>query len=221
MFAGDVEKAQLMMKYTNEDALALKKLCDAGKCYIAAAYTEQYEAQLRNTVQNMEQLRLKHEQETSDGLVEKLEQNYMQQQQVLAQILENAPEQAQNGILNAIENTNRHIEQLVLAYKGEAALEQYQEQISQQTENMGENTKLKIQQRLQASHGQNQNQSDIEPVQTETMQQTNQQSNQQTMQQTSQQTGQQNSQNQGTQQSTTNGSNISDSNNEGNKKHGK
>src|SRR4030042_693425 len=137
-----------------EDAVAIKKLCDTGKCEIAARHAEQYELQLQNAIQNAEQARLQQGDKSTEGLVSKLEQNYLRQQEVLASVLEQAPESAQNGILNAIENSNRHIENMVLAQQGQAALEQYQHEVTRQTNNMGESTRLKIQQRLQASHGQ-------------------------------------------------------------------
>ena len=155
MFAGsDAEKAELRIRYANEDALAIKKLCDSGKCDVASRHTEQYELQVQNAIQNAEQVRLQQGDEAADRLVSKLEQNYLRQQEVLASVLEQAPGPAQNGILNAIENSNRHVENMIMAQQGEAALEQYQQQVTQQTNNMGESTKLMIQQRLQVSHGQ-------------------------------------------------------------------
>src|SRR4030042_5503607 len=155
MFASsDAERAELQLRYANEDVLAIKKLCDAGKCEIAARHAEQYELQLQNAIRNTEQARLQQGAKTAEGLVSKLEHNYRRQPEVLASVLEQPPESAQNGLLNAIENSNRHIENMVLAQQGQAALEQYQHEVTQQTNNMGERTRLKIQQRPQASPGQ-------------------------------------------------------------------
>src|SRR4030042_218701 len=141
MFASsDAERAELRLRYANEDALAIKKLCDTGKCEIAARHAEQYELQLQNAIQNAEQARLQQGDKSTEGLVSKLEQNYLRQQEVLASVLEQAPESAQNGILNAIENSNRHIENMILAQEGQAALEQYQhEGGGQQSSNQGPN----------------------------------------------------------------------------------
>ena len=214
MFASsDAERAELQLRYANEDALAIKKLCDEGKCEIAARHAEQYELQLQNAIQHMEQARLHQGDKTAEGLVSKLEHNYLRQQEVLASVLEQAPESAQNGILNAIENSNRHIENMILAQEGQAALEQYQHEVTQQTNNMGESTRLKIQQRLQASHGQ----TDKPSTGTGGPQQT---SDNVTGDQ--QQTGQGNMQNQGGgQQPSNQGPNNPDMNDHGNKQQGK
>lgn len=214
MFAANsADKARLQLKYANEDALALKKLCDSGKCDVAARHTLQYTIQMQNTVQAMEQLRAQQDDEATEELNTRLQQNYMQQQAMLASVLENAPQSAQNGILNAIENSNRHIEGYILQYQGQAALEQYQEQVLQQTANMGQATKLKVQQRLQASHGNAGQQSGSTQLQNQTQTQGQIQSQSQSQSQTQtqtqvqvqQQTGQQSSGSQGNQGSNSGG----------------
>jgi hypothetical protein len=196
MFAGtDTEKARLMLKYTNEDALALQKMYQMGKYDVGARQAEQYALQLQNTVQIMEQVRARQGQNASADLVNTLEQNYLKQQEVLLSVIEKTPEAAQNGLLNAIENSNKHVAAMVMAQNGEQALQQYQEQVNQQTNNMGQATKIKVQQRLQATHGQasqsagsnSSGQGDMTQTQTQT----------QTMQQTGQQGGQPNIPNQG------------------------
>ena len=210
MFAGsDTEKARLMLKYTSEDALALKKMYEMGKYDVGAKIAEQYGLQLENTVQTMEQVRSKQGKDISEELINKLEQNYLQQQEVLLSVMEKAPEAAQKGLLNAIENSNKHVAAMVMAQKGEQALQQYQEQVNQQAKNMGQETKLKVQQRLEVKHGQPDQSSSSNPsgqgninqTQTQTQTQTQNQTQTQTQQQTMQQSGSQNMQNQGAGQS--------------------
>jgi len=152
--AGETEKARLMLQYSNEDALALKKLCDMGKCDEAAKHAGQYSLQLQNAIQTMEYVRVRQGASVSAALDTELEQNYLQQQGVLLSVLEKAPEAAQPGILNAIDNSSKHVSAVILAHQGQAALEQYQEQVKQQTSNMGEDSKIMVQQRLQIMHGQ-------------------------------------------------------------------
>jgi hypothetical protein len=144
--AGDAEKASLMLKYSNEDALALKKLCDMGKCDIAAQHAGQYSLQLQNAIQTMEYVRLRQGASVSAALAAELERDYLQQQEVLLSVVEKAPEAAQTGLLNAIENSSKNVGATILAHQGQAALEQYQIQVNQQTNNMGESTKIKVQQ---------------------------------------------------------------------------
>ena len=223
--AGNAEKAKLMLKYTNEDALALKEMYEAGKYDVGARHAEQYSLQLQNTIQTIEQVRLQQGQEASEELIDKLEQNYLRQQEVLLSVVEKAPEAAQNGILNTIENSNKHVAAMILAQKGQEALAQYQEQVNQQTTNMGEETKIRVQQRLQVTHGQaeqtstgSSEQGTMTQTQTKTQTQTQTQTSEQTMQQTGQQSGQQTMQNQGAGPNT---DQSSDTQGAGNKKQGK
>ncbi len=154
-FAGsDVEKARLMLKYAGEDTLALKAMYAAGKYDVGAQQADRYALQLQNTVQAVEQVKASQGEEASAELVAKLEQNYLQQQEVLLSVLEKAPEAAQSGLLNAIENSNKHVATVILAHEGEQAVLQYQTQVNQQTNNMGDETKVMVQQRLQVVHGQ-------------------------------------------------------------------
>ena len=220
MFAGsDAEKSKLMLKYANEDALALKKMYEMGKYDVGAKHAEQYALQLQNAVQTMEQVRTRQGEDASEELVGKLEQNYLKQQEVLLSVLEKAPEAAQNGLLNAIENSNKHVADMIATQKGQEALAQYQEQVNQQTSNMGEETKIRVQQRLQVTHGQaeqtsngsseqgtmTQTQTQTQ-TQNQTQTQTQTQTSEQTMQQTGQQSGQQTMQNQGAEPNTDPGS---------------
>jgi len=220
MFAGsDAEKSKLMLKYANEDALALKKMYEMGKYDVGAKHAEQYALQLQNAVQTTEQVRTRQGEDASEELVGKLEQNYLKQQEVLLSVLEKAPEAAQNGLLNAIENSNKHVAAMIATQEGQEALAQYQEQVNQQTSNMGEETKIRVQQRLQVTHGQaeqtsngsseqgtmTQTQTQTQ-TQNQTQTQTQTQTSEQTMQQTGQQSGQQTMQNQGAEPNTDPGS---------------
>lgn len=171
-FAGsDTAKAKLMLKYAGEDALALKEMYAAGKYDVGATQADQYALQLESTVQAVERVRASQGEQASAELVTKLEQNYLRQQEVLLSVLEKTPEVAQSGILNAIENSNKHVATVILAHEGEQALLQYQTQVNQQTSNLGSETKLKVQQKLQAVHGQSgqsSGNSDGQGVQTQT-----------------------------------------------------
>jgi len=192
MFAGsNTEKARLMLKFTNEDALALKKIYEIGKYDVGSKHTEQYALQLQKTVQYMDLIRTRQGANVSEDMISKLQQNYLRQQEVLLSVLEKAPEAAQNGLLNALENSNKRVAAMVMAQKGEQALQQYQELVNQQTNNMGQEAKIRVMQRLEVMHGQALQQG----VTTQTQNRT--QSDNQTSQQTMQQNGQQNMQNQG------------------------
>lgn len=216
MFAGsDAEKAKLMLKYSNEDALALQKMYQKAKYDAGSKFTEQYALQLENAVQAMEQVRTRQGDNASEELVGKLEQNYLKQQEVLLSVLEEAPEAAQNGLLNAIENSNKHVAAMIVAQQGEEALAQYQEKVNQQTQNMGQETKIRVQQRLQVTHGQAEKSSTGTGEGAMTQTQTQAQTDNQTSEQNMQQSGQQAKPNQGVGSNTEPGS---DAQGAGNKK---
>jgi hypothetical protein len=203
-FAGsDIKRARLMLKFTNEDALALQEMYEKGKYDVGAKHAEKYALQLQKTVQAMEQVRTRQGENASEYLVDKLEQNYLRQQEVLLSVLEKAPGADQEGLLNAIENSNKHVGAIIMAQQGQQALQQYQEQVNQQTKNMGQETKIRVQQRLQITHGQAGQPSDANSEQGVMNQQTTQSQTQtktqmgNNMQQTTQQSGQPNSPNQG------------------------
>jgi len=215
--ASDTEKARLMLKYTNEDALAIQKMYQTGKYDVGAKHAEQYTLQLQNTVQIMEQVRTRQGGDVSEELVNQLEQNYLQQQEVLLSVLEKTPKAAQNGVLNAIENSNKHVSTIIMAQQGQTALQQYQEQVNQQINNVGEDTEIMVQQRLQVMHGQAEQPSSGSTsgqvimnqlttqtqTQTQTQVQNQTQMQTQTQTQTQQQTQTQTMQNQGSGQSST------------------
>ena len=140
------EKAELALRFANEDALAIKKLCDKGEYKLAEKHCEKFQEQVQRTIQTME----KAQQQGKDieALIEKLKGNHLRQQQVLGSVLEKVPEQAQEGILNAMANSSFGLENAVERIQGKQEMEQYQEELNLQLRNMGEETQLQIQERL-------------------------------------------------------------------------
>ena len=144
------EKAELALRFANEDALAIKKLCDKGKCQLAGKHCEKFQEQFQRAIQGME--RAREEGKDIEALIEKLKGNHLRQQQVLASVLEKVPEQAQEGILNAIENSSSGLENAVERIQGKKEMEQFREELNMQFSNVGEETRIRIQERLEAEH---------------------------------------------------------------------
>lgn len=149
--ADDLQKANLLIRFSDEDALAIEELAQNGKLDLALQHAEQFQEQLQRAVQYME--RARGQGQDVRVVVIKLEQNHLRQQAVLARVLEKAPEAAKEGLLNAIENSSKNVGDAILEAQGQEALNRYQEHLNQQVSNMGEETKLKIRERLQAGHG--------------------------------------------------------------------
>ena len=144
------ERAELALRFANEDALAIKALCDKGECQLAERHCERFQERFQEAIRWTE--RAREEGKDVEGLVEKLKENQLRQQQVLASLLEKAPEQAQEGILNAMVNSSFGLQNVVERVQGQQKMEQFREELNLQISNMGEETQLQIQERLEAKH---------------------------------------------------------------------
>jgi len=142
-----VKKAELELRFANEDALAVEKLCDKGECELAEKHCEKFQERFQRVIQRMEKAKQKGK--DIETLTEKLKENHLRQQQVLASVLEKAPEQAREGILKAIENSGVGCENAVERIQGKHKMEQFREELNLQIRNMGEETQLRIQERLE------------------------------------------------------------------------
>ena len=79
-------------------------------------------------------------------LMGKLRENHLRQQQVLAGVLEKVPEQAQEGILNAIARSSAGLENAIERVQ----MEQFREELNLQLNNVGKEIRLRIQERIEA-----------------------------------------------------------------------
>ncbi|GAH48418.1 unnamed protein product, partial [marine sediment metagenome] len=94
------KKAELALRFANEDALAIKKLCDKGECQLAEKHCEKFQEQFQRAIQRME--RVREEGKDIEALIEKLKENHLRQQQVLASVLEKASQLAGVGPMAAV-----------------------------------------------------------------------------------------------------------------------
>jgi hypothetical protein len=143
----NLEKAELELRFANEDALAIEKLCEKGKNELAEKHCEKFQERFQRAIQSME--KAKQEGKDVEVLVEKFNENHLRQQQVLARVLEKVPEQAKEGVLNAIANSASGWENAIERIQGKHKMEQFREELNLQIRNMGEETRLEIQERLE------------------------------------------------------------------------
>ncbi len=142
-----LKKAELELKFANEDALTIKKLCEEGKCELAEKHCEKFQERVQKTIQKIEKAKQKGK--DIETLTEKLKKNHLRQQEVLANVLEKAPEQAKEGILKAIENSGAGLKKAIEKIQGKHKVEQFQEELNLQIQNMDKETQSKIQERLE------------------------------------------------------------------------
>lgn len=142
-----VKKAELELKFVNEDVLIIRNLCDKGKCALAEKLSEKFQERYQKVIQRTKEA--KQEGKNVEVLVEKLKENHLRQQQVLADVLEKAPEQAKEGILKAVENSAFGLENAIENVQGRQKMKQFREELNLQIRNMGEEKQLRIQERLE------------------------------------------------------------------------
>lgn len=145
------KKARLELKYANEDILSLKELCDQGKCDLAKKLSEKYEAKMEKVNTRIETAKQKGE--DVEELIQNLKDNYARHQQILLRVLEKAPEQARDGLMNAMENSEKGLMNAVEKIESNEARIQLRNQLNSQirneVENMGQETRLQVRQKWQ------------------------------------------------------------------------
>jgi hypothetical protein len=140
------KKAELALRFANEDALAIKELCEKEEYISTGKQCGEFQEQFQGTLKWTEQAR----QEGKDikELMAKLKEDHLSQQQVLASVLEKVPEWAREGILIAMENSSSLLENAVEVMQGKQEVEQFRGELSLQFSNVDREIQIRIQQRL-------------------------------------------------------------------------
>ena len=143
------KKAELALRFVNEDALAIKELCEKEEYISTGKQCGEFQEQFQGTLKWTEQAR----QEGKDikELMAKLKEDHLSQQQVLASVLEKVPEWAREGILIAMENSSSLLENAVEVMQGKQEVEQFRGELSLQFSNVDRETQIRIQERLGTS----------------------------------------------------------------------
>lgn len=160
-----VKKAELFDKLASRKLLEAQKLVENGNTELAEKHMEKFE----NRVQKMQE-QVEKAQENGkdiDELIEKLGANSIRQQEVLSDVYEKVPEQAQEAILKAMERSTEGLKNAIEKVQGTEEAEQFREEVKEGLENMGEDTKNQIENKLQFLKGNNSNEEDDSTVANE------------------------------------------------------
>ena len=145
----DQKRAKLTLSFANEDILAIKELCDR-KDYIALGkQCGKFQQDFQKAVGRIRQMR--QEGENIEGLMDKVKEDHLDQQWVLASVLEEVPEWAEEGILITMESTGSFLESAIYEMQGKQQLEQFQQELIQQFCHVNPDAQNKIQGMLEAS----------------------------------------------------------------------
>lgn len=145
----DEKKSELDYRYALRKVVEAQKLFEKGKEDVA-------EKHLKKAEQKFERVRNRLEEQTANGkdvavLVEKLQLIQARQQEVLLNVYDKVPADAQDSVLRAMENSAKGISNAIEKVKGSGGLNEFQQEIENQIENHGQDTKLKVKTKIQGT----------------------------------------------------------------------
>lgn len=147
LFAFENEKkAELAARFADEDALAIKKLCEKEEYISGGKQCQKFREEFQKALKCMEQAR--QEGKDTMDLMARLEEDHLGQQRVLASVLEKVPEWAKEGILISMEDSSSLLGNAIEEMQGKQEMEQFQEALSLQFSNVDTETQTRILERL-------------------------------------------------------------------------
>jgi len=141
------KKAELALRFANEDALAIKKLCDRAEYISTGKQCGRFQKQFQRALKWVEQAR--QEGKDIQWMMDKLKEDHLGQQRVLASVLEDVPEWAREGVLITIDESSSGLEKTIEKIEGKQELSRFQQELNLQFSNVAEEIRIKIQERLE------------------------------------------------------------------------
>ncbi len=140
------KKAELALRFANEDALAIKELCQKEEYILTGKQCGSFQEQLQETLKWV--VKMRQEGKDTEGLMTKLKQDHLNQQLILASVLEKVPEWAKEGILGAIENSSSLLGHAIEEIQGNQQMYRFREDLSIQFGDVDSETQFRIRERL-------------------------------------------------------------------------
>ncbi len=140
------KKAELSLRFANEDALAIKELCQREEYILTGKQCGSFQEQLQETLKWV--VKTRQEGKDTKGLMGKLREDTLDQQLILASVLEQVPEWAKEGILGAIENSSSLMGHTIEKLQGKQKMDQFREDLSIQFGDVDSETQFRIRERL-------------------------------------------------------------------------
>jgi len=128
------KKAELEYKFAMRRVAEVNKLIEKGKTDKAVEHMAKYEDHLAKFAERVEKFDDKKSDKTEE-LTDKLELLQERQQNVLSDVYDKVPVEAQPGILNAMENSSKGLEQAIEKIEGQEKLESFRERFKTRVEN--------------------------------------------------------------------------------------
>jgi len=141
------KKAELALRFADEDALAIRKLCDRAEYISTGKQCGRFQEQFQRALKWVEQAR--QEGKDIQWLMDKLKRDHLGQQRVLAGVMEDVPKWAREGVLITIDESSSGLEKTIEIIQGKQELSRFQQELNLQFSNVAEEMRIKIQERLE------------------------------------------------------------------------
>ncbi len=153
---GDEKKAELQYRYAMRRVAEIQKLVEKGKDEKAQEQIAKYEEHLDKFTEKVNKMADK-KQDKADELLNKFEQIQVRQQSVLADVYDQAPEAAKAGLLNAIDNSSKGmenaIEKLQTSEEIDSYMDRVQTRLDTEFQNKSEDVKNRLENRIKVNNG--------------------------------------------------------------------
>ncbi|MFH0952535.1 MAG: DUF5667 domain-containing protein [Patescibacteria group bacterium] len=143
---GDENKAELSAKLAMQRLAEAKKLMDKGKTELAVRHLEKYQERFEKALTKTEGAR--QQGKDVDAIVERLTENNLRQQAVLAEVYEKVPENAKAGVLNAMESSAKGLTNAIEKVQQSEEVKEFKDQLKNKIENIGAAKALEIKERF-------------------------------------------------------------------------
>ncbi|XOU94678.1 MAG: DUF5667 domain-containing protein [Candidatus Kerfeldbacteria bacterium] len=127
------KKAELQYRFAMRRVAEVNKLVSKGKLEKAQEHMDKYDSHLEKFSEKVVKLKEK-DADKAEALTDKLEIMQVKQQSVLADVYDKVPEEAKEGILNAMENSSKGLENAIEKIEGKEKLDSFKERFRNRIE---------------------------------------------------------------------------------------
>jgi hypothetical protein len=136
------KRAKVTSEFASEDILIIDKLCQMREYSLVSQHCEQFVTHFQEALDWLQ--RAEEEGKSNSKEIEKVKEDYLNQQQILIDVLEKMPEQRSEAVLKAIEGAKGSMKETIKSVQGEEEAEQFCQQINLQIGNVSQTIQEEI-----------------------------------------------------------------------------
>ena len=142
-----LKEAQLLLNFTNEDALAIKKLAERNQWRVLNRFMNSYQNRVREISKKTEEAN--QENRDTNYITRNFEENILKHQEVLTEIYIQAPDETKQELEITISASRGDVKQTLEKVIGPQSSLEFEQQSNRVIKNMGGDARLKIQEQSQ------------------------------------------------------------------------